>query len=310
MTSADRPHARVERHGRRGELVLDREDRTNAMGLRMIRELTAGLRELLADDNIGAIVVRGEGDVLCIGMDLDSLKAEEETPGEVMEARIDLHAELLDSHKPIVAALCGPAYGGAAALALSCDFLIAAEDAQINLPEVRLSMVAWMNAAVITRRFGSSQALTLALSARDHSADDLLRLKMATAVFPRDEVVEAVAPGPTSSPATTRSRLLRRSGSCMNWPGSNRLPMLSARPRRWPQSSGPCDECRLHASPVRCQLGVCQAEPVPALIDSGRVMSSARVISSTRVSTAVSRAAGSSLRTARLVNSAGSTVRS
>jgi enoyl-CoA hydratase/carnithine racemase len=171
MTSADRPHARVERHGRRGELVLDREDRTNAMGLRMIRELTAGLRELLADDNIGAIVVRGEGDVLCIGM--------------------DLHAELLDSHKPIVAALCGPAYGGAAALALSCDFLIAAEDAQINLPEVRLSMVAWMNAAVITRRFGSSQALTLALSARDHSADDLLRLKMATAVFPRDEVVEA-----------------------------------------------------------------------------------------------------------------------
>ena len=161
------------------------------MSLRMIRELTTGLRELLSDDSIGAIVVRGEGDALCIGMDLGSLKAEEETPGEVIEARIHLHAELLDSPKPIVVALCGPAYGGAAALALSCDFLIAADDALVNLPEVRLSMVAWMNAAVITRRFGSSKALALALSARDYGADDLLRLGMATAVFPRDEVVEA-----------------------------------------------------------------------------------------------------------------------
>ena len=84
----------------------------------MIRELTAA--GVAGRRNIGAIVVR-EG--ASYWHDLDSLKAEEETPGEVMEASIS--AELLDSHKPIVAALCGPAYG-AAALALSCDFLIAA----------------------------------------------------------------------------------------------------------------------------------------------------------------------------------------
>ena len=118
---------RVEREGARGELVLNRPQRRNALIRPLVEELHAGLDELVADDAVNAILIRGEGGTLCAGLDLKARKDEPELMAGFGPTWAAYHAAVYDCPKPIIGALEGAAIAGGSGLALSCDFLIATE---------------------------------------------------------------------------------------------------------------------------------------------------------------------------------------
>ncbi len=131
---------KVEREGRVAVLSLDRPP-VNAMSGEVLRELVARLRGAAEDDGVGAIVLRGEGErAFSAGADITGfgqISDDPETPRGIQPV-----ADLIESlPKPVVVAMHGHSLGGGLELALACDVRLAAEDARIGLPEVKLALL-------------------------------------------------------------------------------------------------------------------------------------------------------------------------
>jgi len=97
---------------------------------------TAGIEALNAAENnpdIGSVVIAGEGTIFCAGGNLVGLQASRREAPEVMAQSLDgLHNWIDSIHtypKPVIAAVEGAAAGAGFSLALSCDFVVAADNA-------------------------------------------------------------------------------------------------------------------------------------------------------------------------------------
>jgi enoyl-CoA hydratase/carnithine racemase len=188
------PEAYVERHGEdgeRGEIVLNRPQRRNALSGPLVEGARAGLAELIADDTVKVILLRGAGGSLCAGMDM---KVQREDPRPAWlegfgDRWAELHGELYDCPKPIVGAHEGFAVGGGAALAFACDVLITGEGSMLQLIEVSIGMPAPVNLAWIDIKFGGAIAAELTLSADRYSGRELVDRGLAARVVPDDDVL-------------------------------------------------------------------------------------------------------------------------
>jgi 2-(1,2-epoxy-1,2-dihydrophenyl)acetyl-CoA isomerase len=127
-------HLRVERDPDGvGRIVLDRPEAKNALTIAMRDGIIAGIREFRADPKVRAVLVTGDGDAFCAGMDLSaSTVAQAGKPGfasrttseALREGVQTLIRELWELDKPTIAAVNGAAVGPGAHLALACDFVI------------------------------------------------------------------------------------------------------------------------------------------------------------------------------------------
>jgi 2-(1,2-epoxy-1,2-dihydrophenyl)acetyl-CoA isomerase len=127
-------HLRVERDPDGvGRIVLDRPDARNALTIAMRDGIIDAVREFRADPSVRAVLITGEGDGFCAGMDLSaSTVTQAGQPGFVPRATSEaLRAgvqtfirELWELDKPTIAAVNGAAVGPGAHLALACDFVL------------------------------------------------------------------------------------------------------------------------------------------------------------------------------------------
>ena len=126
-------HLRVERDPDGvGRIVLDRPEAKNALTIAMRDGIIDAIREFRADPAVRAVLITGEGDSFCAGMDLSaSTVTQAGRPGFVPRATSEaLRAgvqtfirELWELDKPTIAAVNGAAVGPGAHLALACDFV-------------------------------------------------------------------------------------------------------------------------------------------------------------------------------------------
>ncbi len=127
-------HLRVERHPDGvGRIVLDRPEARNALTIAMRDGITDAVREFRGDPAVRAVLITGEGDGFCAGMDLGaSTVSQAGQPGFVPRATSEalragvqtMIRELWELDKPTIAAVNGAAVGPGAHLALACDFVI------------------------------------------------------------------------------------------------------------------------------------------------------------------------------------------
>jgi 2-(1,2-epoxy-1,2-dihydrophenyl)acetyl-CoA isomerase len=127
-------HLRVERDPDGvGRIVLDRPEAKNALTIAMRDGIIAALREFRADPGVRAVMITGEGDAFCAGMDLSaSTVAQAGKPGfasrttsEALREGVQTFIrELWELDKPTIAAVNGAAVGPGAHLALACDFVM------------------------------------------------------------------------------------------------------------------------------------------------------------------------------------------
>lgn len=195
MSTASAQHAvRVDRDGMVAIFTLNRPEAINAINTAMREELTAGLREAAADDDVRAIVIRGEGARgFCAGADISEFVP----PDSLLKVRdakqpplwIDVLAE---SPKPTIAAIHGYCLGGGLELALACDVRIASDDAQFALPEVTLGIIPGAGGTQrLPRVIGVGPALELILTGRRIRAERALALGLVAEVVPSDELFGA-----------------------------------------------------------------------------------------------------------------------
>ena len=117
-------------------LTIDRPDRANALTAEMLATLTTRLDEVAAGEE-RAVVLTGTGKVFSSGADLDQVhKGLATSPEwERLSTRISSMPCLT------IAALNGTVAGGAMGMVLACDLRVAAPDAKLFYPAMRLGLL-------------------------------------------------------------------------------------------------------------------------------------------------------------------------
>lgn len=157
-------HLVVEKEGQVGVVRINRPDRRNALALETLEELDRAFDELASDAELGAVVVTGAGDkAFCAGADI-----EEGFSGEDVARAVRLGQKVFLKISrfplPVIAAVNGYALGGGFELMVSCDLVVAAENAAMGQPEVnRGIMPGWGGTQLLPRLVGRQRAMELLL---------------------------------------------------------------------------------------------------------------------------------------------------
>jgi enoyl-CoA hydratase len=136
----------TERRGRVGYLVLNRPEKRNAISTALKDAADEAITELLDDDDVRVIVVRGEGKSFCSGNDLSPDESIGTKPSKTRTSAQGMHwvlgevatwRRLWECSKPTIAQVHGHCVAGGLMIAMECDLVVAADDALFGQPEAR-----------------------------------------------------------------------------------------------------------------------------------------------------------------------------
>jgi len=170
-------------------LTFNRPDRMNGMIGNMEVAFYERLRQAEADDDVRVIVVTGAGRAWCPGADLAYRPGDGDEP--LPNTKIPT-TTLLDIHKPVIAAINGACAGMAFALALMCDFRVAAAGAKFTTAFAQRGLIAEYGLAWhLSQIAGRATALDLLLTARVLLAEEMCALGLVNRVVAAPDVMNA-----------------------------------------------------------------------------------------------------------------------
>lgn len=185
---------RYEVDGPIARVTIDRPERRNSMSFTVM----SGLREAMAlakdDDAVRVVVLTGEGEkAFCAGADLSGIS---DTSAAASHDGRGLLAELFRDMwglgKPIIARVRGYALAGGFGLAMACDFVIAADDAQFGTPEINVGLWPYMITVPLLRSMPPKKVLELMATGRRVDAAEAERIGFVTQVVAAAELDKAV----------------------------------------------------------------------------------------------------------------------
>ncbi|WLR50156.1 enoyl-CoA hydratase [Bacillus tianshenii] len=165
----------------------------NALAQAVLDEYSEALDLLEEDDNIRAIIFRGEGKFFSAGADIKeftTLEKEEDyeklaNKGQALFNRIETFA------KPIIAAIHGAALGGGLELAMSCHVRLATKNAKLGLPELQLGIIpGFAGTQRLPRYVGSAKACEMMLTSEPISGEDALKWGLVNAAYDEEQLFE------------------------------------------------------------------------------------------------------------------------
>ncbi|MYE14133.1 MAG: enoyl-CoA hydratase, partial [Gammaproteobacteria bacterium] len=176
----------VERKDGVATLTLNRPEQMNALSMELRRLLADELDALRHDEEIGVVILTGAGRAFCAGLDLKEMGGER--PAEAT-GRGDLPdpAQMLRRlRQPVIGAVNGVAVTGGFEIALACDMLIAAPEAQFADTHARVGLLAgWGLSQRLSRIVGPNRARELSLTGNYLSAERAERWGLVNRVVPR-----------------------------------------------------------------------------------------------------------------------------
>lgn len=186
----------LEQDGPVAVVTLNRPEKRNALDRELLTQLVDALRVLERDGTTRAVVLRGDDRAFAAGADLGALG-----DAGAIELWTSGFSELWDDvaavRLPLVAAVAGYALGGGLELALVCDVVIAADNAQFGFPETSIGIVPGAGGTQrIVRAVGKPMAMDLLLTGRRLTATEALTAGLVSRVVPLadlDDVGRAVA---------------------------------------------------------------------------------------------------------------------
>jgi len=148
---------------------LNRPEARNAINSEMAEAIEGAIDRLEADDAMWAGVLYSTGPVFCAGADLKAIAGGASDLGTERGGFAGIVRR--DRHKPLIAALEGPAVAGGTEIVLSCDLVVAAVTARFGLPEVKRSLIAAAGGLYrLPRALPRNVAMELALTGGDLDA--------------------------------------------------------------------------------------------------------------------------------------------
>lgn len=172
-------------------VTLDRPEALNALSFDLVDQLAHVLAALDADPSCRAIVLTGSGRAFAAGADI--LELAPQTSASLRDGhRFDVWDRLWAVGLPVIAAVRGVALGGGCELAMSCDMIIAAEDAKFGQPEIKLGVMPGVGGTQrLTRAIGKARAMEMVLTGEPIDARLAMSFGLVNRVVPSDATVDA-----------------------------------------------------------------------------------------------------------------------
>jgi enoyl-CoA hydratase/carnithine racemase len=179
-------------HPQVAQVTIARPEQLNAIDRAVLDELRQLVDELEQDHELMVVILTGAGEKAFVaGGDVAYMAAM-----SMPEARRFVYAgqevllRLERSTKVSIAAINGYALGGGLELALACDIRLAAEGAQLGLPETSLGLLpGWGGTQRLARLLGPGLAKELIFTGRRVGAEEALQIGLVNRVIPRERLL-------------------------------------------------------------------------------------------------------------------------
>jgi len=172
-------------------ITLNRPENRNALSAVLVNELFDHIQGALADEAVRSIVITGAAPAFCAGADLKS------PPGEIVDGQrsvpyTDVMGAILESPKPVIAAVNGPAFAGGLGLVGAADIVVIAEEAQCSFSEVRIGVIPAIISVVCLPKLGVHHGMKLFLTGERFNGRQAVTMGLAHRAVPRAQLAEAV----------------------------------------------------------------------------------------------------------------------
>ncbi|TGE36138.1 enoyl-CoA hydratase/isomerase family protein [Desulfosporosinus fructosivorans] len=171
-------HLAFNKDGKIGIITLDNAKGFNLVGTDFLSELEGIQKQIIADRDLGGIVINANGEHFSAGIDLKFLKGV--SSEFIMDNLVwlqNLYSFWQELPIPVIAAVHGFCYGSATELILGCDIRIAADNARFSIPEVRFGLAPDMGGTTrLTHLVGIGQAKRLIMGCEEIDAEEALRI--------------------------------------------------------------------------------------------------------------------------------------
>lgn len=172
-------------------ITLNRPESRNALSAVLVSELFDHIAAAVADDAVRVIVLTGAPPAFCAGADLKS-PPEQIVAGQRSVTYPDVLNALLDSPKPVIAAVNGAAFAGGLGLVGAADLVVIAEEAQCSFSEVRIGVIPAVISVVCLPKLGIHNAMRLFLTGRRFTGAEAVALGLAHRSAPLAALTDAV----------------------------------------------------------------------------------------------------------------------
>lgn len=176
-------------------ITINRPDKLNAINKTVMEELRLAVDEIYNNPAIRSAIITGAGPKAFVaGADITEFMGLSKEEGMAIAKKgHDIFFSIERSPKPIVAAINGFALGGGCELALSCHFMIAAENAKFGQPEVNLGLIpGYGGTQRLVQLVGKNRAMELLMSGRTVNAQEALTMGIVNEVVPQENLLARV----------------------------------------------------------------------------------------------------------------------
>jgi len=176
-------------------ITLNRPHADNAITTELAASLIEALETVAARVSVRCVLIRGAGErAFSVGGDLRQRKSMSKEEWLRQRQVFDrMLYTLRQLRRPVIAAVHGMAYGGGCEIAISCDFIIASDDAVFGQPETMVGLSAGGGSPVLLPRvLPPGKAMQMLMTGEPIAAQEAYRLGMVNELHPRAELIDAV----------------------------------------------------------------------------------------------------------------------
>ncbi len=184
---------KIETIGKVRLLTLNRPEVRNALN----RELNDALVDALIEadhDDCAVIAITGSGTAFCSGADLkdarDLADAGKPLYGPLHNNRRSLFEVMIDTRKPTIAIVNGPAMAGGFELALSCDLRVSSDTAFFAVPEAKRGRGAHFASVMLPVTVPPGIAMEWLYTGRRITTDEMTRWGLLNRVYPQATLMD------------------------------------------------------------------------------------------------------------------------
>jgi len=178
------------RKGKIGWIQFNRIKKLNALNPDVFRDIETAISEYEEDNSIAVVILKGNENVFIAGADIDHLASMNVRDAYALtDLSLRVQERLSDLAKPTIASIAGYALGGGCEIALCCDFRIAAENAILGQPEIKLGLIPGGGGTQrLPRLVGIGQATRIIFLGEMIKAGEAERIGLVNKIVPVDQL--------------------------------------------------------------------------------------------------------------------------
>ncbi len=172
-------------------LTLNRPKKRNALSAELVGAIYNNLQTAIEDKRVRCIVLTGAGTAFCSGADLH------DPPGSMIKGQstvtyATLLSAIMDSPKPVVVGINGPAFAGGLGLVVASDIVITAEDAIMSFSEVRIGVIPAVIAVPTLAKLGPNHTMRLFITGAQLDGLEAVQNGLAHRAVPSADLYDAI----------------------------------------------------------------------------------------------------------------------